>query len=208
MIEQLSQFYKTSAKVTAETIQYTPDSTYKAVQEEWTRIEGMIQSKLERIIQETHVAGEAAKEVSILAESTEDQCSKVRAGHSAAQVKAMTSMPKGTLQNLRVEDSVTWTASTRQSHHSSCQFPHTSSEFSKQELQCLSTFQLAQQVFDDEEDKKLSRRGKSAQSITSFKMKQSCRSKVRGCALNSVEHPHGEGNHEHDQILAPGSTKQ
>ena len=54
VIEQLSQFYKTSAKVTAETIQYTPDSTYKAVQEKWMRIEGMIQSKLERIIQETH----------------------------------------------------------------------------------------------------------------------------------------------------------
>ena len=78
VIEQLSQFYNTSAKVTAETIQYTPDSTYKAVQEEWTRIEGMIQSKLERIIQETHAAGEAAQEMSILAESTEDQCSTAR----------------------------------------------------------------------------------------------------------------------------------
>ena len=63
VIEQLSQFYKTSAKVTAETIQYTPDSTYKAVQEEWTRIEGSIQSKLERIIQETHAVEEAAQEM-------------------------------------------------------------------------------------------------------------------------------------------------
>ena len=60
VIEHLSQFYKTSAKVTAETIQYTADSTYKTVQEEWTRIEGMIQSKLERIIQETHAAGEGS----------------------------------------------------------------------------------------------------------------------------------------------------
>ena len=111
----------------------------------------MIQSKLERIIQETHAAGEAAQEVSILAESTGDQCSTARAGRSAAPVKAMTSMPKGTIQSSRVEDSVTWTASTRQSHHRSCQFPHTSSEFSKQE-QCLSMFQLARQVFDVEED--------------------------------------------------------
>ena len=40
----------------------------------------------------------------------------------------------------------------------------------------------------------------SAQSITSclkFKVKRSCRYKVRGCALNSVEHPHGGGNHQH-----------
>ena len=139
VIEQLSQFYNTSAKVTAETIQYTPDSTYKAFQEEWTRIEGMFQSKLERIIQETHAAGEAAQEMFILAESTEDQCSTARAGRSAAPVKVMTSMPKGTIQSSRVEDSVT---STRHSHHRSCHFPHTSSEFSKQE-QYLSMFQLA-----------------------------------------------------------------
>ena len=66
VIEQLSQFYKTSAKVTAETIRYTPDSTYKAIQEEWTRIEGMIQSKLERIIQETHAVEKAAQEAFIL----------------------------------------------------------------------------------------------------------------------------------------------
>ena len=47
MIEQLSQFYKTSAKVTVEMIQYALDSTYKVAQEEWTRIEGMIQSEFE-----------------------------------------------------------------------------------------------------------------------------------------------------------------
>ena len=70
VIEQLSQFYKTSAKVTAETIQYTPDSTYKAVKEEWTRIEGMIQSKLERIIQETHAVEKASQEAFNLAERT------------------------------------------------------------------------------------------------------------------------------------------
>ena len=34
VIEELSQFYKTSAKVTVETVQYALDSTYKAVQEE------------------------------------------------------------------------------------------------------------------------------------------------------------------------------
>ena len=107
VIEQLSQFYKTSAKVTTETIQYTADSTYKTVQEEWTRIEGMIQSNIERIIQDTHAAGEVAQEMSILVESTQDQCSAASAGRSAAPVKAMTSMPKGTIQNLRVEDSVT-----------------------------------------------------------------------------------------------------
>ena len=39
VIEQLSQFYKTSAKV-------------KTAQEEWTRIECMIQSEFEQIIQE------------------------------------------------------------------------------------------------------------------------------------------------------------
>ena len=42
VIEQLSQFYKTSAKVTVETVQYALDSTYKAAQEEWTEIEGTI----------------------------------------------------------------------------------------------------------------------------------------------------------------------
>ena len=47
VIEQLLQFYKTSAKVTVETVQYALDSTYKAVQEEWTEIEGMIQSEFE-----------------------------------------------------------------------------------------------------------------------------------------------------------------
>ena len=54
VIEQLSRFYKTSAKVSVETIQYAPDSTHKAAQEEWTEIESMIQSVFERIIQETH----------------------------------------------------------------------------------------------------------------------------------------------------------
>ena len=33
VIEQLLQSYKTSVKVTVETIQYSPDSTYKAAQE-------------------------------------------------------------------------------------------------------------------------------------------------------------------------------
>ena len=47
VIEQLSQFYNTSAKVTVEMIQYALDSTYKVAQEEWTRIEGMIQSEFE-----------------------------------------------------------------------------------------------------------------------------------------------------------------
>ena len=47
VIEQLSQFHKTSAKVTVETVQYALDSTYKVVQGDWTRIEGMIQSEFE-----------------------------------------------------------------------------------------------------------------------------------------------------------------
>ena len=71
VIEQLLQFYKTSVKVSVETIQYAPDSTHNAAQEEWTRIEGMIQSESERIIQETHAVGEAAQEAFILAERTE-----------------------------------------------------------------------------------------------------------------------------------------
>ena len=128
VIEQLSQFYKTSAKVTVETVQYALDSTYKAAQEEWTEIEGMIQSEPERIIQETHAVEKAAQEAFILAERTE------------------TSMLKGTIQNSRVEDSVSWTASTHQSHYRSCQLPHISSEFWKQEQLCLSMFQLARQV--------------------------------------------------------------
>ena len=47
VIVQLSQFYKTSVEVSVETIQYAPDSTHKAAQEEWTRIEGTIQSEFE-----------------------------------------------------------------------------------------------------------------------------------------------------------------
>ena len=47
LIEQLSQFYNTSAKVIVEMIQYALDSTYKVAQEEWTRIEGMIHSEFE-----------------------------------------------------------------------------------------------------------------------------------------------------------------
>ena len=54
VIKQLSQFYKTSDKVTVETVQYALDSTCKAAQKEWSRIKGMIQSEFERIIQETH----------------------------------------------------------------------------------------------------------------------------------------------------------
>ena len=207
VIEQLSQFYKTSAKVIAETIQYTVDSTYKTVQEEWTRIECMIQSKFERINQETHPVWKAAQEAFILAGRTEFwDCSQ--------WVKAMTSMPNGMIQNSRIEDSVSWTASIHQSKHRSSPFPHTSSEFSKQE-QYLSMFQLARQVFDDEEDNCSG--GARAQSIRpvlktgahfhKYKVKRSCRSEVRGCALNSVEHPHRGGNHEHDQILASSSSK-
>ena len=71
VIEQLSQFYKTSVKVTVEMIQYTADSMYTAVQEEWTGIEGMIQSEFERIIQETHAVEKEAQEAFILAERNE-----------------------------------------------------------------------------------------------------------------------------------------
>ena len=71
VIEQLSQFCKTSAKVTVETVQYALDLTYKAAQKEWTRIEGMIQSEFERIIEVTHAVEKAAQEASILAERTE-----------------------------------------------------------------------------------------------------------------------------------------
>ena len=114
-------------------IQYELDSTYKVVQEEWARIEGMIQSEFERIIQGTHAVEKAAQEAFILAERTETWgCSQ--------WVKAMTSMLKGTIQNSRIEDSVSWTASTHQSHHRSSPFPHTSSEFWKQEQLWLSTF--------------------------------------------------------------------
>ena len=70
VIEQLSQFYKTSAKVTVEMIQYTADSTYKTAQEEWTRIECMIQSEFEQIIQETHAVEKAAQEAFNFAERT------------------------------------------------------------------------------------------------------------------------------------------
>ena len=82
MIEQLSQFYKTSAKVIVEMIQYALDSTYKAVQEEWTEIEGMIQSEFERIIQETHAVEKAAQEAFILAESSAAPRSEVAANGS------------------------------------------------------------------------------------------------------------------------------
>ena len=39
---QLSQFYKTSVKVSVESVQYEPDSAHKSIQEEWTGIEGML----------------------------------------------------------------------------------------------------------------------------------------------------------------------
>ena len=42
VMEQLSQFYKTSVKVSVESVQYEPDSAHKAIQEEWTGIEGML----------------------------------------------------------------------------------------------------------------------------------------------------------------------
>ena len=66
VIEQMSQFYKTSAKVTVETVQHALDSTYKAAQKEWSRIEGMIQSEFERIIEETYAVVKAAQEAVIL----------------------------------------------------------------------------------------------------------------------------------------------
>ena len=47
VIEQLSQSYKTSVEVTVETIQYEPDSTHKAFQEEWTGIEGIMLSVIQ-----------------------------------------------------------------------------------------------------------------------------------------------------------------
>ena len=70
VVEQLSQFYKTSSKVTVEMIQYTADSTYKTAQEEWTRIECMIQSEFEQIIEETHAVEKAAQEAFNLVERT------------------------------------------------------------------------------------------------------------------------------------------
>ena len=42
VMEQLSQFYKTSVKVTVETVQYALDSAHKAIQEELTGIEGVL----------------------------------------------------------------------------------------------------------------------------------------------------------------------
>ena len=42
VMEQLSQFYKTSVKVSVEAIQYAPYSAHKSIQEEWTGIEGML----------------------------------------------------------------------------------------------------------------------------------------------------------------------
>ena len=52
---------------------------------------------------------------------------------------------------------------------------------------------------------------KTGANFHKYKVKRSCRPKVRGCALNSVEHPHGGGNHQHcetvDHILASRSTR-
>ena len=42
VIEQLSQSYKTSVKVSVESVQYASDSTHKVVQEERTGIEGVL----------------------------------------------------------------------------------------------------------------------------------------------------------------------
>ena len=42
VIEQLSQSYKTSVKVTVETVQYALDSAHKAIEEELTGIEGVL----------------------------------------------------------------------------------------------------------------------------------------------------------------------
>ena len=42
VIEQLSQSYKTSVRITVETVQYASDLTYKVVQEERTEVEGML----------------------------------------------------------------------------------------------------------------------------------------------------------------------
>ena len=49
-------------------------------------------------------------------------------------------------------------------------------------------------VFESTTDKPVLRAGAH---FHKYKVKRSCRPKVRGCALNSVEHPHGGGNHEH-----------
>ena len=69
VIEQLSQFYKTSAKATVEMTQYAPDSAYKDAQEEWTEIMlSVIQLDFERTTQETHAAEEGSARSFILAE--------------------------------------------------------------------------------------------------------------------------------------------
>ena len=70
VIEQLSQFYKTAAKATVEMTQDAPDSAYKAAQEEWTEIEGMlsvIQSDFEPS-KRRMLRKRAAQEAFILAE--------------------------------------------------------------------------------------------------------------------------------------------
>ena len=71
VIEQLSQFYKTSAKATVQMTQYAPDSAYKAAQEEWTEIEGMlsvIQSTSSEPSKRRMLRQRAAQEAFILAE--------------------------------------------------------------------------------------------------------------------------------------------
>merc|ERR1712124_132394 len=38
---------------------------------------------------------------------------------------------------------------------------------------------------------------KAGNNYHKFKVKRNCWPKVRGCAMNPVEHPHGGGNHQH-----------
>ena len=48
---------------------------------------------------------------------------------------------------------------------------------------------------------------KTGPNFHKYKVKRSCRPKVRGCALNSVEHPHGGGNHKHVSQLIKSSRQ-
>merc|ERR1740130_588686 len=38
---------------------------------------------------------------------------------------------------------------------------------------------------------------KAGNSFHKYRVKRNCWPKVRGCAMNPVEHPHGGGNHQH-----------
>merc|ERR1711934_471947 len=41
------------------------------------------------------------------------------------------------------------------------------------------------------------KRSKVRRAYHKFRVKRNCWPKVRGCAMNPVEHPHGGGNHQH-----------